>query len=360
MLGINYDKYMYSKNEWINDIKKYYNIWEDNYGGFLNTAKSLINPIIKLPTEINDLEKLRDILKKDITFTLFKNVNKRKFQSLKYIPERDGGDNLKFFTCFHNLCYNTETNDIEEQKEYFLKALNDHPYFFTEFYKGMNNIKSMDELIKAFDEIVMDESNIIIDGSIVALKHVATGKYLTSIDNLHYTTGSEGPIVYTGNSRFDPNACWYIFVNNGKYNDYIYTKSDISFQHKISGNSLGICNYSQQVRYSRHLSRTQYKYHKSPSSNHTEVNCDGNEREWKIDYSRLENYEGYLKSNDIINLSIKKSFDINGHTQDGQVEFLRSHDVQFTIGNDTFQEVVCHNERLAENDEWCIELIKQA
>ncbi|PKY21354.1 hypothetical protein RhiirB3_524960 [Rhizophagus irregularis] len=41
------------------------------------------------------------------------------------------------------------------------------------------------------------------------------------------------------------------------------------------------------------------------------------------------------------------------------VEFLRSHDIQFTIGNDTFQEVVCHNERLGGNDEWCIELIKQ-
>ena len=34
-----------------------------------------------------------------------------------------------------------------------------------------------------------------------------------------------------------------------------------------------------------------------------------------------------------------------------QDEFLRSHDFQFTIGNDSFQEVVCHNERLGGNDE---------
>ena len=34
-----------------------------------------------------------------------------------------------------------------------------------------------------------------------------------------------------------------------------------------------------------------------------------------------------------------------------QEEFLRSHDIQFTVGNDTFQEVVCHNERLGGNDE---------
>lgn len=36
---------------------------------------------------------------------------------------------------------------------------------------------------------------------------------------------------------------------------------------------------------------------------------------------------------------------------DNECEFLRSHDIQFTIGNDTFQEVVCHNERLGGNDE---------
>ena len=61
--------------------------------------------------------------------------------------------------------------------------------------------------------------------------------------------------------------------------------------------------------------------------------------------SKLENHQGYLKSNDTINLSIKKNYDGN------KEEFLRSHDVQFTIGNDTFQEVVCHNERLGGNDE---------
>ncbi|CAB4411259.1 unnamed protein product [Rhizophagus irregularis] len=117
-------------DEWINDIKiKYYNMWKNNYGEFLNTAKSLINSTIKLPTEINDLEKLRDVLKKDISFTVFKNSNKRKLQSLKYKYERDGGDTLKFFTEFRNLCYNSETNDIEEQKKFFLRLLMIIPIF---------------------------------------------------------------------------------------------------------------------------------------------------------------------------------------------------------------------------------------
>jgi hypothetical protein len=187
-------------DEWINDIKKYYNLWEDNYGGFLNTAKSLINPTIKIPTEINDLEKLRDALKKDITFTVFKDSNKRKLQLLNYKSERDDGDTLKFITDFRNLCYNAEINDIEKQKEYFFKALSNNNYknnyFLTEFCKRMDNINSMYVLIKEFEDIVMDESNIIRNGSIVALKHIATGKYLTSIEDLHYTTGSKNQLVY--------------------------------------------------------------------------------------------------------------------------------------------------------------------
>jgi hypothetical protein len=183
-------------DEWINDIKRYYNMWEDNYGGFLNIAKSLISPTIKLPTEITDLEELRDALKKDITFTVFKNTNKGKLQSLKYKSEKDGGDTLNFLTDFRNLCYNSEINDIEEQKEYFFKALINHQYFLTEFYKRMDNINSMNELIKEFEDIVMDELNIIKYGSIVALKHIATGRYLTSIEDLHHTTGNKDKLVY--------------------------------------------------------------------------------------------------------------------------------------------------------------------
>ena len=76
------------------------------------------------------------------------------------------------------------------------------------------------------------------------------------------------------------------------------------------------------------------------------VSCDNSaltyrNENWEFSHSKLE--KGYLKSNDIINISIKR--------HDGKKEFLRSHDVHFTIGDKTFQEVVCHNERLGENDE---------
>ena len=70
------------------------------------------------------------------------------------------------------------------------------------------------------------------------------------------------------------------------------------------------------------------------------MSCNNNRYQWKFNHSKSGTHQRYLKSNDIINLS-----DTN------QVEFLRSHDIQFTIGNNTFQEVVCHNERLGGNDE---------
>ncbi|CAB5394513.1 unnamed protein product [Rhizophagus irregularis] len=35
----------------------------------------------------------------------------------------------------------------------------------------------------------------------------------------------------------------------------------------------------------------------------------------------------------------------------------RSHELEFTIDNEKFQEVVCHDERIGGNDEWIIELI---
>ena len=69
--------------------------------------------------------------------------------------------------------YNAKINDIKEQTKYFYKALNNYNYFLTEFHKRMENINSMNELIKEFEEIIMDETNIIRIGSTIALKHTS-------------------------------------------------------------------------------------------------------------------------------------------------------------------------------------------
>ena len=53
----------------------------------------------------------------------------------------------------------------------------------------------MNDLVKEFAEIIADELNLIRDGSIIALKHVATGKYLSSIKNLCNETESKSQLV---------------------------------------------------------------------------------------------------------------------------------------------------------------------
>ncbi|CAB4479980.1 unnamed protein product [Rhizophagus irregularis] len=190
-------------------------------------------------------------------------------------------------------------------------------YFSSEFYKKTKNVNSVNELIKEFEEITVTESNLIKDESIIALKHIATGKYLSSTENLHYTTGSKFQLIFAGSPVPDPNSLWKIEFGKELAT---YNNTFIKLQHVKSSNKfLGIYYYD---------------YFRSPSNNHTEVSCND------INYVSNRNYW-------------VENWKFN------HVEFLRSHDIQFTIGNDTFQEVVCHNERLGGNDEWCIELIKQ-
>ncbi|RGB36357.1 hypothetical protein C1646_758175, partial [Rhizophagus diaphanus] len=155
-------------DEWVNDIQKYLKLRNNNYSinDCLEIAKTLVDTNISLPTEIETIEKLRNALKEDISFTVFKNTNKRKLQSLKYIPERKGGDTSKFISNFLKLCYNAEINDIEEQINYLYKSLPINNYFSSEFYKKMKNINSVNELIKEFEDIIVEESNLIKDESI--------------------------------------------------------------------------------------------------------------------------------------------------------------------------------------------------
>jgi hypothetical protein len=189
-------------DEWISDIHKYLELRNtansDNY--YLKTAISLIDStVISFPADIKSFEELSNALKEDISFTVFKYTNKGLLQSLKYIPEREGGNTSKFISNFRKLCYNSEINDIEEQKYYLFNSLpnnNINRYYFLEFFKRKEKIKSMNDLIKEFEKIVTDEINLIRNESIVALKHFATGKYLSSIENLCYTTGSKNQLVH--------------------------------------------------------------------------------------------------------------------------------------------------------------------
>jgi len=146
-------------DEWINDIQKFRYIWKLDYKEFLKIAISLVDPTIKLPAEISNIEELRNALKENISFAMFKNTNKRKLQLLKYIPESRGGDTSKFISNFLKLCYNAEINDIEEQKKYLYNSLplpiSHFDSISIEFYKKMENVDSINKLIKEFDDFTV-------------------------------------------------------------------------------------------------------------------------------------------------------------------------------------------------------------
>jgi len=186
-------------DEWIKDLQTYFNI--RNIPINIDIAISLVDSIIKLPAGIDNFEKLSNALKEDISFTVFKNENKRMLQSLNFIPENEGGNFLKFISDFRKLCYNAEINNIKEQKIWFYQILlnvnnKTHYNYFKEFVKREEKIKSINDLIKEFEEIVRNEQKLIRNGSIVTLRHVSTGKYLSSVQNLCYTTGSKTQLVY--------------------------------------------------------------------------------------------------------------------------------------------------------------------
>ena len=197
-------------DEWIKDINTYFSHSGqlDSNVRSLRTAKLLVDSTIKLPAKIDNFEELSNALKEDISFVVFKNTNKRMLQSLKYIPEKGGGKTSKFISNFRKLCYNAEINDVEEQKKYLYHSLPNNDLLI-ELLKRKEKINSMNDLIKEFEEIVTDksteESNLIKNGSIVALKHVSTGKYLSSIKNLCYITGSKSQLVCF--------ICNFYFVN---------------------------------------------------------------------------------------------------------------------------------------------------
>ncbi|RGB25099.1 hypothetical protein C1646_772203 [Rhizophagus diaphanus] len=166
----------------------------------------------------------------------------------------------------------------------------------------------MSELIKEFEEVITDEANLIKHESIVTLKYIPAGKYLTFVLDLNYTNGGKDQLLLTPKLVI---TCYNIKL---------------------------LVDHSGFLLHGNNPPR----YNLSPSSSDLEMSCnlrncyDGS---WEISHSKFENCQGYLKSNDTINLSVNNS---NGLYK-GPVRFLSSHVIQFTIENGTLQEVICYN-----------------
>ncbi|CAB4388904.1 unnamed protein product [Rhizophagus irregularis] len=293
--------------------------------------------------EINTLDSLSNALKSHITFQILKDTCKRKLQVLKFAPEIHGGDTAKFISYFNMKCFDAEINDLEEQKKLLFHSFSDD-FFRKEFNKQIHNVNSKEVLFKLFNNIVNEYSKLIKYGNFVSLKHITTGKYLTT-DDKKYLTGSRGQIVFSTDALPEANAIWkinYPFGSQPKANNEIVSYGDtISLQNKLGKMLWAYPNY------------------KSPTSGHVEVSC----------YS-MNQYNNWMIEPNISNISTKKNINeekrylksedkiVIVNESKEKVMILHSHNIKFTLDNSLYQEVFCHDNRIHLKDEWCIELVE--
>jgi hypothetical protein len=191
MEPVEYDETIHPE-VWLNKIKACcYKYQITKKEDIIEFCKSMIHPSINV-SEANTFDEILNILKTDTLFTLFKHSVKEKLQKLNFDPKNE--DHVQFIGIFKKYCYEAEINDVEEQKKLLLKTLSEDSLHYYFINNNLENIKSLNNLIIYFNQSFLEERELIHFGSCITLKHVATGKYLTSC-NIRYKTGSGRNIV---------------------------------------------------------------------------------------------------------------------------------------------------------------------
>ena len=177
---------------WINEIKAYcYKNHITKNEDIVEFCKSKIHPSIKV-SKASSIGEILNILKKDTLFISFKNSIKEKLRKLKFDPKNNTC--VQFINIFREYCYEAEINDLEEQKKLLLGRLSKDSFQYYFINNNLEKIKSLNDLIIYFNQSFLEEWKLIRFDSCFTLKHVATGKYLSSCD-VQYKTGSKRKIV---------------------------------------------------------------------------------------------------------------------------------------------------------------------
>jgi hypothetical protein len=188
-------------NEWLRQIKAKCSI-HINYDSYSNieymileVAKLLVDPTINV-NDVKSNDQLITTLKNNFLFKIFLKSNKQKLRDLSYKFDTCGDDDestIEFLVKFKKLCDNAEITDIDEQKFYLIHTLNIKYHY--KFSEKIKNINTFDELLISFQDFIIDQKCKIRNFYIVTIKHVATGKYLSSSTSIHYSNASNGYVV---------------------------------------------------------------------------------------------------------------------------------------------------------------------
>ncbi|GBC07130.1 hypothetical protein RclHR1_07280007 [Rhizophagus clarus] len=325
-------------NEWLRQIKAQctihinYDTYENLENMTLEVARLLVDPLINV-NDVESNDQLLTTLKNNVLFKIFLKSNKQKLRDLSYKFNTDGDDDestVEFLVKFKTLCDNAEIVDIDEQKFYLLHTL-DIKYHY-KYSRQIENINTFDELLTSFQDFIIDQKCSIRNFYTVIIKHVVTGKYLSSTSD-RYSDDSNGYVVTLSNNQADPSCQWQIIDRSHNFNDQIHYGDKFELKNQITN---------------RYLCAT--KSYNSPATNNQLVHTLNSGHHWTVQFGNSVDYDGAWKLNDKFSLLY----------DDGSAKpLLRSHDAHFNIGDKIFQEVVCHNERFNENDEWCIEFFSK-
>ncbi|POG82881.1 hypothetical protein GLOIN_2v1469734 [Rhizophagus irregularis DAOM 181602=DAOM 197198] len=266
----------------------------------LKLCKLNINSSITVPGKCNNLN---DLIKAHPIFSIYKDGIKRKLDQMKF-EGGEGGDTTAFLAEFRSHCDKAEIDNPQEIKYRLLRTYSSNEFFKTEFSKRVTGVTSIDEIYKLYSEVISDSSKAIKYGPefLIAIKHLATGKYLSSSE-INYKTGSKRQVVFCGEKMLNENCWWYLNCENQSHKDEfqknkVLYDDDVYLTHKKTGTTLSMSDF-----------------YRSPRTSYAEV---------KMSLSRLK--------------------DDNENKND-------KNDTKPLI----FQEVVGHKEKIGRDDEWLIE-----
>jgi hypothetical protein len=158
----------------------------------LKLCKLNIGNGIPVPDDVNNVTELINALKALPSFSIFKNDCKAKLDNMTF----EGGDTAQFIADFRDLCSGAEITNPEDVRRRLLNAYSSNEFFRNEFAKRVTRTTSINDMFKIYSDAVSDDYKIIKYDSetLITIKHVATGRYLSSID-LNYQSGSERQVV---------------------------------------------------------------------------------------------------------------------------------------------------------------------
>jgi hypothetical protein len=181
-------------NDWLNQVQtKCILAGIKNDKEILKLCKLNISKGIQIPEDINNVNGLINALKAHPSFNVFKNDCKAKLDNMTF----EGGDTAQFLADVRALCNNAEIiNSYDYVRRRLLNTYSSNDFFRNEFAKRVTRTTAVDDMFKIYSDVVSDDYKIIRYASeiLVTIKHVATGRYLSSLE-VNYQTGSERQIV---------------------------------------------------------------------------------------------------------------------------------------------------------------------